>query len=81
MAGFSGCYDGALLPELIDPNNTTGDVWADSAYRRPRANETRPTGPRRRLTGRVHRSSPSPYAIQANKPRAISAPGHKTGGD
>ena len=26
-------YDGALLPGLIDPNNTASDVWADTAYR------------------------------------------------
>ena len=32
--------DGARLREgLIDPNNTAGDIWADSAYR-SRANET-----------------------------------------
>ena len=26
-------HDGAQLPELIDKNNTAGDVWADTAYR------------------------------------------------
>jgi IS5 family transposase len=26
-------YDGALLPELIDSNNTASEVWADTAYR------------------------------------------------
>jgi transposase, IS5 family len=26
-------HDGALLPELIDRNNTAGDVWADTVYR------------------------------------------------
>ena len=31
-------HDGALLPELIDPNNTASDVWADTAYR-SKANE------------------------------------------
>src|SRR6202045_5333805 len=31
-------YDGALLSELIDRNNTAGDVWADTAYR-SKANE------------------------------------------
>ncbi len=31
-------HDGALLPELIDTNNTAGDVWADTAYR-SKANE------------------------------------------
>ena len=32
-------HDGALLPELIDTNNTAGDVWADTAYR-SKANES-----------------------------------------
>jgi Transposase DDE domain len=32
-------HDGALLRELIDPNNTASDVWADTAYR-SKANET-----------------------------------------
>src|SRR5215472_2725134 len=31
-------HDGALLPQLIDQNNTGGDVWADTAYR-SQANE------------------------------------------
>jgi hypothetical protein len=31
-------HDGALLSELIDRNNTAGDVWADTAYR-SQANE------------------------------------------
>jgi transposase, IS5 family len=38
-------YDGALLPELVDRNNTASDVWADTAYR-SQANEkflTRPS--------------------------------------
>ena len=26
-------HDGASLPELIDKDNTAGDVWADTAYR------------------------------------------------
>jgi IS5 family transposase len=26
-------HDGALLPELINKDNTAGDVWADTAYR------------------------------------------------
>ena len=31
-------HDGALLPELIDKDNTASDVWADTAYR-SQANE------------------------------------------
>ena len=34
-------HDGALLPELIDTNNTASDVWADTAYR-SKANEKLP---------------------------------------
>ena len=30
---YAARHDGALLPELIDRNNTAGDVWADTAYR------------------------------------------------
>lgn len=26
-------YDGAVLPDVIDKNNTASDVWADTAYR------------------------------------------------
>jgi len=37
-------HDGALLPELIDTNNTAGDVWADTAYR-SKANESFLAGP------------------------------------
>jgi hypothetical protein len=37
-----------LLPELIDPNNTASDVWADTAYR------SRTNG--RFLAGRLPRS-------------------------
>ena len=36
-------HDGALLPELIDPNNTASEVWADTAYR-SKANEKFLTG-------------------------------------
>jgi hypothetical protein len=31
-------HDGGLLPELIDRDNTAGDVWADTVYR-SKANE------------------------------------------
>ena len=41
-------HDAALLPELIDSNNTAGDVWADTAYR-SQANE-------KFLAGRLLRS-------------------------
>ena len=47
-------HDGALLPELIDSNNTAGDVWADTAYR-SQANEKFPG---RLLRSQIHRKKP-----------------------
>jgi hypothetical protein len=48
-------HDGALLPELIDPNNTASDVWADTAYR-SKANEKFLAG--RLLRSQIHRKKP-----------------------
>jgi IS5 family transposase len=48
-------HDGALLPELIDTNNTAGDVWADIAYR-SQANEKFLAG--RLLRSQIHRKKP-----------------------
>jgi IS5 family transposase len=48
-------HDGALLSELIDPNNTAGDVWADTAYR-SKANEAFLAG--RLLRSQIHRKKP-----------------------
>ncbi len=49
-------HDGALLPELIDPNNTAGEVWADTAYR-SQANEKFLAG--RVLRSQIHRKKPN----------------------
>ena len=48
-------HDGALLPELIDPNNTASDVWADTAYH-SEANEKFLAG--RLLRSQIHRKKP-----------------------
>ena len=48
-------HDGALLPQLIDRNNTGGDVWADTAYR-SQANEKFLAG--RLLRSQIHRKKP-----------------------
>ena len=48
-------HDGALLPELIDKNNTASDVWADTAYR-SKANEKFLAG--RLLRSQIHRKKP-----------------------
>jgi transposase, IS5 family len=52
-------HDGALLPELIDPNNTAGDVWADTAYR-SQANESFLAD--RLLRSQIHRKKPTQEA-------------------
>jgi transposase, IS5 family len=54
-------HDGALLPELIDTDNTAGKVWADTAYR-SKANE-------RFLSGRLMRSQ-----IHQKKPKGRTMP-------
>ena len=48
-------YDGALLSQLIDRNNTAGDVWADTAYR-SRKNEKFLAS--RLLRSQIHRKKP-----------------------
>ena len=48
-------HDGALLPELIDRNNTAGDVWADTAYR-SKVNEKFLAD--RLLRSQIHRKKP-----------------------
>ena len=48
-------HDGVLLAELIDPNNTADDVWADTAYR-SQANEKFLAG--RLLRSQIHRKKP-----------------------
>jgi IS5 family transposase len=48
-------HDGALLPELIDKDNTASDVWADTAYR-SQANERFLAG--RLLRSQIHRKKP-----------------------
>jgi IS5 family transposase len=56
-------YDGAVLPELIDTNNTASEVWADTAYR-SKANE-------KYLADRLLRSQ-----IHRKKPRGKPMPRH-----
>lgn len=47
--------DGRMLRQVVQPDNTASDVWADSAYR-SRANEKWLAG--RMLTSRIHRRKP-----------------------
>ena len=60
-------HDGALLPELIDPNNTASDVWADTAYR-SQANEKFLAG--RLLRSQIHRKKPKGKPMPRRTARA-----------
>ena len=51
----AACYEGALLPGLLDRSNTASDVWADTAYR-SKANETYLAD--HGLRSRLHRKKP-----------------------
>ena len=56
-----------MLPELIDPNNTAGEVWADTAYR-SKANETFLAG--RLLRSQIHRKKPKGKPMPRRPARA-----------
>lgn len=60
-------HDGALLPQLIDRNNTGGDVWADTAYR-SQANEKFLA--RRLLRSQIHRKKPKGKPMERRTARA-----------
>lgn len=60
-------HDGALLPELIDRNNTAGDVWADTAYR-SKANEKFLAD--RLLRSQIHRKKPKGKPMPRRTARA-----------
>ena len=60
-------HDGALLPELIDPNNTASDIWADTAYR-SKANEEFLAG--RLLRSQIHRKKPKGRPMPRRTARA-----------
>jgi len=51
----AAAHAGAHLGELLDPNNTASDVWADTAYR-SKKNEELLEG--RGLVSRIHRKKP-----------------------
>ena len=56
-----------MLPELIDTNNTAGDVWADTAYR-SKANESFLAG--RLLRSQIHRKKPKGKPMPRRTARA-----------
>ena len=60
-------HDGAVLPELVDRNNTAGDVWADTAYR-SKANEKFLAD--RLLRSQIHRKKPKGKPMPRRTARA-----------
>jgi transposase, IS5 family len=60
-------HDGALLPELIDKDNTAGDVWADTAYRST-ANEKYLAN--HALRSQIHRKKPKGKPMPRHTARA-----------
>jgi IS5 family transposase len=60
-------HDGALLPELIDRNNTASEVWADTAYR-SKANEKHLAD--NGLRSQIHRKKPKGKPISRRTARA-----------
>jgi transposase, IS5 family len=60
-------HDGALLPELIDMNNTASQVWADTAYR-SKANERFLAD--RLMRSQIHRKKPKGKPMPRRTARA-----------
>lgn len=65
----AAAHDGARLGDLIDPGNTAGDVWADTAYRSAR-NEALLA--ERGRVSRIHRKKPKGRPI-ARRTRQANA--------
>ena len=63
----AAAHAGARLGELLDPNNTASEVWADSAYR-SRKNEELLEG--RGLVSRIHRKKPKDRPMPSRTARA-----------
>jgi len=59
--------DGRQLPQLVRPDNTASDIWADTAYR-SKANERWLAD--RMLKSRIHRRKPAGKAMPRNVARA-----------
>ncbi len=60
-------HDGAQLPELIDKNNTAGDVWGDTAYR-SKANEAFLAS--RLMRSQIHQKKPKGRPMPRRTARA-----------
>ncbi|MGK7865615.1 IS5 family transposase [Falsiroseomonas sp. E2-1-a4] len=66
-ASHAAAHDGARLAEVVDADNTAGDVWADTAYRSAK-NETWLA--ERGLVSRIHRKKPPGRPMAARTRRA-----------
>jgi transposase, IS5 family len=63
----AAAHDGARLGDVLDPDNTASDVWADTAYRSAK-NEALLAG--RGLISRIHRKKPKGKPMAARTRRA-----------
>ena len=66
-ASHAAAHDGARLAEVVDADNTAGDVWADTAYRSAK-NEAWLA--ERGLVSRIHRKKPPGRPMAARTRRA-----------
>jgi IS5 family transposase len=68
-ASHAASHDGARLAEVVDADNTAGDVWADTAYRSAK-NEAWLAA--RGLVSRIHRKKPPdrPMAVRTRRANA-----------
>lgn len=60
-------HDGHLLAEVLDPNNTSGDVWADTAYR---SQENEAMLARRGYRSQINRPKPRHKAMPKHTDKA-----------
>jgi IS5 family transposase len=66
-ASHAAAHDGARLAEVVDADNTAGDVWADTAYRSAK-NEAWLA--ERGLVSRIHRKKPAGRPMPARTRQA-----------
>jgi len=66
-ASHAAAHDGARLSEVVDADNTAGDVWADTAYRSAK-NEAWLAS--RGLVSRIHRKKPAGWPMPARTGQA-----------
>ena len=65
-------HDSQVVEEILDPNNTASDVWADSAYRSAEIEATlKEKGLKSRIHRKGHRNKPlTEREVQGNKTRS-----------